>query len=165
MGPDVTFDRDTSGHPGVGGEMGALFEPSWYVIGLSGSTTLLPLSAETEAGSATVQRRTALLHFGIRANLAPSLDLLATAGGGFASYSIAGSANPGFHDQSAVHTSGAFSLGLAGSYWFVERFGAYLGLRLTSGTDAPVIRIDERDVITLERPTLSLSAGLTVGAF
>jgi hypothetical protein len=165
LGPELAVDRDAAGRPGLGAEIGGLFEPSWYVVGLSASTTFVPLSAEADAGSATVQRRTALVQFGIRAGLGSSIDVLTTLAGGFASYDVQGDANPGFHARSAVHTSGAFSLGLSSAYWFAHRVGAQLGLRLTSGTDAPVVRIDEQDVITLERPTLSVSLGLLFGAF
>jgi len=165
LGPELSFDRDAAGRPGLGAEIGALLEPSWYLVGLSASTTFLPLRAEANAGSASVQRRMALLQFGIRASLARSIDVLTTLGGGFASYAVQGNANPGFSARSAVHTSGAFSLGLSSSYWLTGRLGAYLGLHLTSGTDAPVVRIDEQEVITLERPTLSISLGVVFGAY
>jgi hypothetical protein len=56
-------------------EVGGLFGASHYLVGAAASTTFMPLRTEADAGSATVQRRTVLMLFGMRATLARSLDV------------------------------------------------------------------------------------------
>lgn len=164
IGPAVSFDAEAAGRPGLGAEVGAAFEPAWLLVGLNASATLSPWRVEAAAGSATIQRRSAELHFGTRWALSRA-DIVPTVGAGLASYTVEGEANTGYRDRSANHLSGVFSVSLGTAYWFMHRLGVYLSLRGTAGTDAPVVRIDEREVITLERPTLSLSLGLIAGAY
>jgi len=162
LGPSLLLPTDSAGL-GWGAQAGLYFGRAWYFAGVSLETAIAPTRYSTDSGSAEVRRTLALLSVRTLIDVEDSSVLSASTGFGFASYSVQGRADPGFDANQANHESGAFALELGGAHWLLDHVGSYLTLRASLALDAAVIRIDEREIGTLDRPALSLSVGVVVG--
>jgi hypothetical protein len=115
-----------------------------------------------EAGEVQVTRFGVLVDARTRFQLAERLEAYAALGGGIVHHRVEGIAAPGYSGQSSGHTSPALLAELGVLHWFARRLGAYVNARGTIATDAPVVRVDRREVATLARPEIALSSGVTL---
>jgi hypothetical protein len=156
-------------HPGVspdlGAQLGILVGPGGAFAAACFETTLADLHLQGEHGSADVRRQAVWLQLGVRLRPSSSWEVATRAGAGYAAFGIRGDGDPGYHGADTIHGSLALMLGVSSVYWATRSFGLYGSVGGRIATDAPTVLIAEKQVITLDRPSLVLSLGASVGMF
>jgi hypothetical protein len=162
-GPAVSLHAGTS--PDLGAQAGVLVGPRFGFAAAAFETTLSDLRLEAEHGSAEVRRQAVWAQLGARFRPARAWEVTTRAGFGYAAFSIEGDGDLGYSGRTAKHGSPAFMLGVSTAYWATRSFGLYASVGGRLATDAPTIRVAEKPVITLDRPSFVLSLGTSVGVF
>jgi hypothetical protein len=145
-------------------EFGAFWGRSSLFAGALFSTTLLRVAFHDAVGDAHVRRSTAQARLGVTLELTQASELWLTMGAGIARYGVEGTASAGYVGLSRSHDSALLAAGIGGATWFSPNFAAFLRLEAGLATDAPALRMTEREIAVLERPTLHASLGLVVRA-
>lgn len=156
-------------HPGVspdlGAQLGILVGPGRAFAAAAFETTLGDLRLRGEHGSADVRRQAVWLQLGVRLRPTNAWEVATRAGAGYAAFGISGTGDPGYRGSESTHGSLALMLGVSSVYWATRSFGLYGSVGGRIATDAPTIRIAQKQVITLDRPSFVLSLGASVGVF
>ncbi|MEI9938041.1 MAG: hypothetical protein WDO69_12550 [Pseudomonadota bacterium] len=161
----ATFVQNSRGLPQPGVRAAVQVGPRWGFVALGAESSLSDLSFERTVGSAQVSRRTLFLQLGARVRLHRAWEVSARSGVSYIHYGASGVAQPGYLDQDLEHDTGAASLSVGGAYYFVRGFGVYLDFSGLLAFDAARIRLGDEDVVTLDRPSFALGAGVLLGAF
>ena len=162
-GPAVSLHAGTS--PDLGAQLGVLVGPRFGFAAAAFETTLSDLRLDAEHGSADVRRQAVWAQLGARFRPGRAWEVATRAGVGYAAFAIEGQGEAGYSGRSAKHGSLAFMLGVSGAYWATRSFGLYASVGGRLATDAPTIRVADKPVITLDRPSFVLSLGTSVGVF
>jgi len=162
-GPALSLHPGAS--PDLGAQLGILVGPGSFFAAAAFETTLADLHLRGDHGSADVRRQAVWLQLGVRLRPSAAWEVATRAGAGYAAFGISGDGDPGYHGAETTHGSLSLMLAVSSVYWATRSFGLYgsVGGRLSS--DAPTIRIAEKRVITLDRPSFVLSLGASVGVF
>ncbi|MEI9950431.1 MAG: hypothetical protein WDO74_15970 [Pseudomonadota bacterium] len=163
LGP--AFVQNSRGLPQLSAHAAILVGPRWGFIALAAEGSLLGLDFERKAGSAQISRRALFLQLGARARLHRAWEVNARGGVSYLHYATQGVAEPGYLARDLSHSTGALSLSFGGAYYFVRAVGVYLDLSGLVAFDAARVRLDDEDVVTLDRPSLAIGAGVLLGAF
>jgi hypothetical protein len=163
LGPILV--QNGRGSPQVGARAAVLVGPRWGFVAVGAEASLAEPDFESKAGSGHASRRALLLQLGTRVRFHRAWELSARAGVSYIHYAASGVAQPGYQAQDLEHGTGAASLSFGGAHYFARAFGIYLDLSGILAFDAARIRLDEADVVTLDRPSLALGAGVLLGFF
>lgn len=163
LGPSLSFHAGVA--PDLGAQAGVLVGPSFGFAAAAVETTGRELRLSAAHGSATVSRRALWAQLGARFRASPSWEITTRAGAGYASFEVAGNADPGYSAERKQHGSLSLMLGVSGAYWATRGLGVYGSVGFRLATDAPTIRIADKIVTTLDRPAFVASLGTTLGVF
>jgi hypothetical protein len=86
-------------------------------------------------------------------------------GAGMGHYGFDGTAAAGYLARPAVHWTPLFIAEALGRYQPTSLLGLYVGLGAATAIDAPAVRLAGREVGRVDRPSLTASAGIVLGAW
>jgi hypothetical protein len=163
LGP--SFVQNSQGLPQLSAHGAVLVGPRWGFVALGAEGSLSELAFERKAGSAQVSRRTLFLQLGARVRLHRAWEVNARGGVSYLHYTAKGAAAAGYLDRDLEHSTGAVSLSFGGAYYFVRAFGLYLDVSGLVAFEAARVRLGDQDVVSLDRPSVAIGAGVLLGAF
>jgi hypothetical protein len=163
LGP--TFVQSPHGVPQLSAHAAVLVGSRWGFVALGAEGSVSELAFERKAGSAQVSRRTLFLQLGARVRLRSAWEVSARGGVSYLRYTAKGAAAPGYLQRDLEHGTGAFLLSFRGAYYFVRAFGLYLDVSGLVAFDAARVQLADQDVVSLDRPSVAIGAGVLLGAF
>lgn len=162
IGPNLSLSSSSS--PLFDAEGVLLIGPPWGFVALGAESSLFRTELAGTGGHAEITRRTLSGQVGARLRRR-EWELGTRLGVSYLSYTVHGVAEPGYLAQDLRHQAAAGSLTLSVAYYFVPSLGVYLSLSGLCSFDAARVRVAERDVGTLDQPSLALGTGAVLGLF
>ncbi|MET0792562.1 MAG: hypothetical protein ABW061_13660 [Polyangiaceae bacterium] len=163
VGPTLLLNA--YGPPSFNAQAALLLGPSWGFVALAAESSLNRAQLSGRGGHAEVARQLLSVQLGARLRVRKSWELSSRVGVGYLSYSVRGVAEPGYVAQDLTHHTAAGALALSSAYYFAQSLGVYLSVSGQVGFDAARVRVAQRDVGTLDQPSLEIGAGALVGVF
>jgi hypothetical protein len=163
VGPELAWEPRLT--PNLGARAGVDLGPRWGFVAAAFESTLYRFRADAAAGDAEISRRALSLALGARFQPVKSWEIGTRAGAGYAIYSVAGRAAPGFRAVSRDHASPLALLGVGAAYYPLPALGVYLDLGGAVALDAASVLIAGEERTTLDRPSLEISSGVAICLF
>lgn len=163
LGPELVLQPRLA--PSLGVQGGLAAGPRWGFVAVGVESTLYDSVTKERAGQARISRRQFFLQLGGRFAMTRAWEVTTRAGVGYAMYSVNGKPEPGYVGVDLDHRSAVLSLAVGGAYYFARALGVYLDVTGGVALDAPELRIAGAEVGTLDRPSLSISSGVTLAVF
>ncbi len=162
IGPNLLLN--TSSSPLFDAQGVVLLGHAWGFVALGAESSLFRAELAGTGGHAEITRRALSGQVGARLRRR-EWELATRLGVSYLNYAVHGVAEPGYLARDLRHQAAAASLTLSLAYYFVPSLGAYLSLSGLCSFDAARVRVAERDVGTLDQPSLALGAGALLGVF
>jgi hypothetical protein len=163
IGPELSLDANPS-LPSVGARLNVYGAFGWLAAGLGLDQGYSATRVEASEGNAKVARTALVAQLKAELPLSATVSPFFQLGFGARRYKIDSAAEPGFGAHTASHWSLLTTLDLGSTYRLFRSVGAYLSLGARFATDAPELQFADRTVAVLDRPALSVAAGLIVGS-
>jgi len=163
LGPSLV--QNSRGMPQIDGHAAVRIGPNWGFVAADGETSLSKMQLVHATGTAQITRQALFLQLGARLRLRDVWEVTVRSGFGYLHYTASGVARQGYLDRDLQHRSTAVSVALGGTYYVDRAFGVYLDLSAVAALDAARIRLNGENVVTLDRPSVSVGAGAVLSAF